>query len=211
MKWDELLARFSTQPLFHTSHLAVFPDAPENILVQLSRWVASGKLAQIRRGWYLIEKPYRTRDVRDAAIANAVLRPSYLSLEWALQYHGMIPEATFQPTSITTGRGTSFEALNRVFLYHHIAPSLFNGYRSYEIAGERIAAAIPEKSLLDLIYIFVQRNRFSILWLESLRLQNLDRFDTALFLEMGASVRKRGFAGILSEAAEHIAAVRESP
>jgi len=211
MRWEDFLERFTAQPLFHTSHPAIFPDPRASVLVQLSRWVKAGKLAPVRRGWYLIENPYRTKEVSDAAIANTVVHPSYLSLEWALQYHGLIPEATFQPTSITTRRGTQFEALNRVFLYHHVAPGFFYGYRSFEIAGERIAAAVPEKALLDLIYLFVQGNSFSILWLEGLRLQNLDRFDVREFRRLGASVKRPGFARTLSEAAEYLAAARRKP
>lgn len=204
MRWADLIGRFAAQPLFHTSHLAVFPDPKASVLVQLSRWVESGKLLQIRRGWYLIEKPFRAREVSDAAIANAVVRPSYLSLEWALQYHALIPEATFQPTSVTTLRGIRFEALDRLFLYHHVARGFFRGYGSYDYGGEKIACASPEKALLDLIYLFVHRNAFSLLWLEGLRLQNLDRFDVGLFRRLGAGVGKPGFARALSKTAESL-------
>ena len=211
MRWEDLLERFGAQPLFHTSHLSVFPDPKASVLVQLSRWVESGKLLQIRRGWYLIEKPYRARDVSDAAIANAVIRPSYLSLEWALQYHALIPEATFQPTSITTLRGIRFEALDRLFLYHHVARGFFHGYGSYDYAGEKIACASPEKALLDLIYLFVQRNAFSLLWLEGLRLQNLDRFDVKELRRQSVGVRKPGFARAVSDAADYLAEARRAP
>jgi len=209
MKWEELLGHFADQPLFNTSHLAVFPDPQSHILVQLSRWVAIGKLAQIRRGWYLIQKPYRTKDVSPGSIANAVVDPSYLSLEWALQFHGMIPEATFHPTSVTTKRGIRFEAIDHVFIYHHLTPSLFRGYLEVLLGGERIVVASPEKALLDLVYIFVHDHPFSLLWLESLRLQNLETFRIAEFRLFSRLVRKPGFAATADQVVDFVRDIQE--
>jgi len=211
MRWEELLNRFAGQPLFHTSHLGIFPDPSRNILVQLSRWVKAGKLVQIRRGWYLIDKPYRTKEISEAAIANAVVHPSYLSLEWALQFHGMIPEAAFHPTSITTRRGIQFESLGHIFLYHHVSPVLFRGYTEAVLAGEKIIVAGPEKALLDHVYLFSLRRSFSTLWLESLRLQNLDRFDLEEFGRLGAFVRKAGFAAVVDVTIKFIKEINSKP
>ncbi len=208
MRWEELLSRFSEQPLFHTSHLGVFPDSRPVVLVQLSRWINAGKLAQLRRGWYLIQKPFRTKELSAAFVANTVVRPSYLSLEWALQYHGMIPDAAFQPTSITTRRGVHFTADDRYFLYHHVSPRFFHGYGSFEYSGERIIIATPEKSLLDHIYIFALRNPFSILWLEGLRLQNLDRFDIEEFRRLSSLVLRPGFSAAVETTAAFLREMR---
>ena len=128
MRWDALLKEFSDRPLFHSSMLRIFDDAPAHIEVQLSRWSRAGKLCRIRRGWYLIEEPYRARDVSEAVIANTVVQPSYLSLEWALGFYGLIPEAIFNPTSITTARGIEFTAKDRGYFYHHVQPAFFAGY-----------------------------------------------------------------------------------
>jgi len=204
MRWEELLGRFANQPLFHTSLLGVFPDPRPSILVQLSRWVNKGKLAQIRRGWYLIEKPYRTKEISAAFIANTVVHPSYLSLEWALQYHGLIPEATFQPTSITTQRGVQFQAVDRIFLYHHVSPKIFHGFVAIEISGEKIVVATPEKALWDRIYINAFQNSFSVAWLKGLRLQNIDRLNLENFRRFGALIHKTGFASAIDGTLEFI-------
>jgi len=204
MRWEDLLTEFSKRPLFHSSMLKIFPDDPHHIQVQLSRWVDAGKLSQIRKEWYLIEKPYRLKEVPPPVIANTVVHPSYLSLEWALQYHGMIPEHVFNPTSITTNRGMRFAAKKNLFIYHHVQPSFFTGYIQKPANGHSLYIAYPEKALMDKIYIFLQRNEFSMDWLKELRLQNLDAFDFERFRSYVNNTRKRGLANAVNKSIECI-------
>ena len=209
MNWESLLSQFSGHPLFPSSLLRTFEDDPRHIQVQISRWVKQNKLIQIRRGWYLIGKPYRTKEVSRALIANTVVQPSYLSLEWALHYHGMIPEAVFQPTSLTTRRGIQFQALDHFFIYHHTLPSFFTGYQRVESAGEKILVAGPEKALLDKIYIFIQTKPFSLEWLKGLRLQNLERLNLNQWPKLAAGSQKPGFALAAKKAMDYIKSRRE--
>ncbi len=209
MNWNAFLTRFADRPLFPSSLLRVGADDPRLLQVQLSRWVRAKKLSQIRRGWYLIEKPYRTREVSDAVIANAVVQPSYLSLDWALQFYGLIPEATFQPTSVTSRRGVRFRATGRLFIYAHVAPAFFTGYARVEAAGEKIVVALPEKALLDKIYLQTRQSRFSVAWLRSLRLRNLRALDPRKMRSLGVLIHKPGFEKILRETLDYIAAERE--
>lgn len=204
MKWKELLMKFADRPLFHSSMLEIFPDDLHHIQVQLSRWVDSGKLSQIRREWYLIEKPYRSKEVPVSVIANSVVHPSYLSLDWALQYYEMIPEYVHNPTSVTTSRGVQFKAQNRLFIYHHVQSSFFLGYTRVESEGYRITIAYPEKALMDKIYLFMRRNKFSIEWLKELRLQNLEEFNIRKFASYLEETRKRGLLEAANLTIEYI-------
>lgn len=193
MEWNDFLKQFAQRPLFHSSMLDIFSDPLSHRQVQLSRWTKAGKLLQFRRGWYLIEKPWRLKDVPPPVIANNVLQPSYLSLDWALQYYEMIPEYVPNPTSITTARGIRFAVQNTLYLYYHVQPSFFKGYKQEEVGGFKIKIAYPEKALLDKIYLFMQGNPFSIQWLEELRLQELDDFDLRLFRSFARGVNKKKF------------------
>ncbi|MEA3420713.1 MAG: hypothetical protein U9Q97_03420 [Acidobacteriota bacterium] len=204
MKWKDFLINFAERPLFHSSMLEIFPDERHHIQVQLSRWVDSGKLSQIRREWYLIEKPYRLKDVPIPVIANKVVHPSYLSLDWALQYYEMIPEYVPNPTSISTGRGVQLIAQDRLFIYHHVQPSFFIGYMRTEFDGHMINVAHPEKALLDKIYLFTQRNKFSLDWLKELRLQNLDGFSFNRFESYLQKANKKGLSKAAESAIQYI-------
>lgn len=204
MIWKDFLFEFAERPLFHSSMLEIFPDNRHHIQVQLSRWVDSGKISQVRREWYLIEKPFRLKEVPIPAIANSVVHPSYLSLDWALQYYEMIPEYVPNPTSITTGRGVQFVAQNRLFIYHHIQPSFFTGYTRLESDGHLINIAHPEKALLDKIYLFIQRNKFSSDWLKELRLQNLDSFDINRFESFSQKASKKGLSNAFKMTIQYV-------
>lgn len=210
MNWENFLKIFSDRPLFHSSMLRVFDDAPAHIEVQLSRWSRAGKLCSIRRGWYLIEEPYRPRDVSEAVIANTVVQPSYLSLEWALGFHGLIPEAVFNPTSITTGRGVEFTVRDRRYFYHHVQPAFFAGYEKAGHGGDVFIIAGPEKALLDKMYIATRIGKFSLDWLRGLRLQNLDIIDEGKLKSLAALVSKPGFSAAVDAAAAYIRETREA-
>jgi predicted transcriptional regulator of viral defense system len=204
MKWEDFLKKFAERPIFHSSMLEIFPDDPHHIQVQLSRWVDSGKLSQIRKEWYLIEKPYRLKEVPPPVIANTVVHPSYLSLEWALQYYGMIPEHVPNPTSITTNRGIRFTAQQTLFLYHHVQSPFFTGYTQTQYNDHALYVASPEKALMDKIYIFLQKNEFSLDWLRELRLQNLDLFDFNRFQSYVNKTRKRGLSKAVKKSVEYL-------
>jgi len=183
MKWSEFLYEFADKPLFHASMLQVFQESQAYLRVQLLRWVDAKKLIQIRRGWYLIAEPYRSRTIPPAVIANRVVAPSYLSLEWALSYHGIIPEETPNPTSVTTARADDFQALGRLFIYRHIKPGYFNGYSKVKLDDHEIMIALQEKALWDKLYLYLRGRKFSVGWLEELRLQNLEDFDLSRWWE----------------------------
>lgn len=204
MKWKDFLDKFANRPFFHSSMLEIFPDKPHHIQIQLSRWVDSGKLDQIRRGWYLIRKPYRSKEVPAPFIANRVVHPSYLSTEWALQYYEMIPEYVPNPTSVTTAPGIQFSSGGTLFIYYHVQPSFFCGYTCKEYYKNNIFVALPEKALMDKIYLFIWQNRYSLEWLKELRLQNMDKFDCQKFLSYTEISQKPGLLKAAQSTVEYI-------
>jgi predicted transcriptional regulator of viral defense system len=151
MKWDALLALLGRLPLLESSMLLAGPDSPAEVRRQISRWVASGRLIQIRRGLYALAPPYARESPSPFAVASRLRGPSYVSLQSAMAYHGVIPESVAMVTSVTTGRPGRMRTPLGDFTYRHLRRSLFWGYR--EIAAGRDQKAFmadPEKALLDL-------------------------------------------------------------
>ena len=204
MNWPEFLGEFAGRPLFHSSMLGIFPDNRAHAQIQLTRWTKAGKIAQIRRGWYLIQRPYRQNEIPLPMIANSVIHPSYLSLEWALQYRQMIPEFVPNLTSLTTSRGTEFIFKDHLFSYHFVQPSLFTGYIREEYEGEPVFIACAEKALFDKIYLFIRKEAFSLEWLKELRLQNLEEFDLARFQSYLERTRRPGLRRAIELASRFI-------
>jgi hypothetical protein len=58
MKFDELLASVSKQPVFETGLLLAGEVDPTDVHRQISRWVQAGRVIQLRRGLYTLADPY---------------------------------------------------------------------------------------------------------------------------------------------------------
>jgi len=80
------------------------------VQARLSRWRSQGKLIQLRRGRYLLSEEHRRFEVADFYIANCLYRPSYVSLQSALEHYDMIPEAVgMAPFVLRSGDLEAFE------------------------------------------------------------------------------------------------------
>ena len=144
---------------------------------QISRWCKTKKLEKLRSGAYILASTYRKKIISPLIAASTIIKPSYLSLEKALEYYGLIPEAVTTYTSVTTKRENTFTNSIGVFQYQHIQPSLFFAYRSLEEQGQSAFIAEPEKALLDTIYL--KKIALTAAYLEQWRLQNLENIDVA--------------------------------
>src|SRR5439155_26692340 len=98
-------------------------------------------------------------------------RPSCVCLQSTLANHRVIPKAVPVVTSVTTGRPRRFRTFLGEFVYRHVHPSLFWGYRQIgHRPGEPIYVASPEKALLDLFHL--TRGKIGQRLLEELRLSS---------------------------------------
>ncbi len=153
MKWRNLLSLLGSVTLFESSMLLAGEDSPAEVRRQISRWLASGRLIQLRRGLYAIAPPHARELPGTLDVASRLQRPSYVSLESALAYHGVIPEAVPVVTSVTTGRPRRFRTPVGDFVYRHLHSSLFWGYQEVGRGpGNPTYVAFPEKALLDLFH-----------------------------------------------------------
>ena len=171
MKFEELLKLLNGEVIFPSSILLAGNVSKNVIRKQLTRWVSSGKLIQLRRGFYAIAQPYRDEQPHPFLVANMIKKASYVSLQSALEYYGIIPEYVPVITSVTTGRTEEIITKAGRFQFKHIKKDLFWGYQEVEVVvGTKIFIALPEKSLLDLIYLTPKSD--SLEYLEEMRLQN---------------------------------------
>ena len=187
MRFDGLLHAVNGQPVIESAMLRAFGEEPKKLAVQLSRWVKSGKLVQLRRGVYLLAKPYRHVTAPLAFVANLLATPSYVSCEYALALHGLIPERTHLVQSVTTGRTAQFDTPIGAFEYRHVAPKRFFGYAETPVEESRALVAHPEKALLDLAY--VSKEELTIPRIEQLRLQDLSRFDLGRLTDLAGRMK----------------------
>lgn len=181
MEFDSLLKLVGDDPVFESALLLAGEVNPQIVRLQLTRWVNSGRIYQLRRGLYAIAPPYQKTQPHPYVVANHLQRASYVSLQSALAFYGLIPETVNITASVTTGRPERVETPLGVFDFRHIQTRLLFGYRMTDLAGQRALVATPEKALLDLIYL--QPGGQTVDYIRELRLQNLDRLDLDLLKE----------------------------
>jgi predicted transcriptional regulator of viral defense system len=176
MDFERLLEIVGDEPVFETSLLLAGDVDPANVQRQLSRWTKAGRLHQLRRGLYAVAPPFRKVKPHPFLVANRMVQPSYVSLQSALAYYGLIPEVVPVTTSVTTGRPNRWDTPLGSYQFRHVKTERFRDYRLLEVSQEQQAfVASPEKALLDLIYL--EPGADSPEYLKELRLQNLEELD----------------------------------
>jgi len=176
MEFNQLLRIVGQEPVFETGLLLAGELDPDYVRRQLSGWVSSGKLWQLRRGLYAVAPPFQKNRPHPFVVANRLAPGSYISLQSALSHYHLIPEYVPTVTSVTTRRPGEWQNPLGRFSYRRIQPQLLFGYEIQTVDQNQQAyiAAAP-KALLDLVYLTPGGD--SLPFLESLRLQNLDQLD----------------------------------
>lgn len=109
-----------------------------------------GELIGLKRGLYVVSPDDTGKNFSLGLVANHIYGPSYVSLEYALRHYGLIPEAVYTVTSITTRHTRSFENSLGRFSYRCVSATWFPIGVTTELEnGVRYMIATPEKALCD--------------------------------------------------------------
>lgn len=112
-----------------------------------------GILTPLKSGYYVYNPLHNNTLISKEIVANILLGPSYVSLDFALWFYGLIPESVYEITSITTKRTKSFETPFGVFSYRQIKKELFNiGLEIQTSKSGNFIIAVKEKALCDKVY-----------------------------------------------------------
>ena len=118
---------------------------------KITRLLREGVVVRVKKGLYVFGDKYRRNPYSKELLANLVYGPSYVSLDYALAYHGLIPERVEALTSVTPSRSRRFSTPVGLFIYRQIPA------RAYEVGmvrvegehGQAFLIASPEKALAD--------------------------------------------------------------
>jgi len=179
MTFEEFLSRYQAVPVIESSSFGLTAANPNQLRFQVSQWRKKGYLHALKRGTYVLDARFRKAEPSPLFIANYLLVPSYLSVEYALSHYSLIPERAVAYTSVTTKRTRRFDNVMGSFAYRTVKPPLFFGYAPMQADGQEFLIALPEKALLDFLYLNSGALSADAAQIESLRLQNLDSLDAA--------------------------------
>ncbi len=143
---------------------------------RLVEWQQKGYIAKLINKWYLftdnkIDEFLMTR------ISNCLVRPSYISLQTALSFHGLIPEGVYTFIAVTPRKTIRYETAYGNFVYRTIKPPLYFGYHVNHAQGVPVLIAEPEKAILDFLYLGSTLN--TIADMDALRI-NRETFDNLI-------------------------------
>ena len=118
---------------------------------RVSSLLRQGDIIRVKKGLYVFNENIRRKPICRELFANLIYGPSYLSLDYALQYHGLIPERVTTLTSVTTGRSRLFDTPLGRFEYRMIPlPAFRTGMDRVALEdGRSFLIAVPEKALAD--------------------------------------------------------------
>ena len=123
----------------------LFPnEKPEAVRTQLHRLIKRGHIFPIKRGLYSFDK----NKIDEFELAGKLYSPSYISLETALNFYGVIPDVPIAVTSVTPTTTKNIKTDIGNYYYSKINNQLFFGY-----SQSPYAIAEKEKALLDYFYI----------------------------------------------------------
>jgi predicted transcriptional regulator of viral defense system len=180
------IQEYAPIPIPHHAMIGLLKDYanPNNKIHQL---VKGGILERVTKGLYIAGPALQAERPDLFLLANQILGPSYVSLESALSYHGLIPERVYTTTSMTTKAARQYTTSLGAFIYTRLSLPYYSfGIRSVKLTKQQtVMMASPEKALLDKIINTAGvefRSRTSVLsYLENdLRadIDNLKQLDT---------------------------------
>ncbi|MDO8668380.1 MAG: hypothetical protein Q7K35_04815 [bacterium] len=120
-------------------------------LRRLNEWQKKNYIKKIRQGFYIFSD-LEINEQTLFIIANRLHEPSYISLEMALSLYGLIPEAVYGITSVTSQKTKALKTPIGDFIYRHARPELLFGYELREHGGHHYRLAEIEKAVLDYLY-----------------------------------------------------------
>ncbi|HAT74101.1 MAG TPA: hypothetical protein DCS08_03780 [Candidatus Moranbacteria bacterium] len=119
---------------------------------RLSEWQKKGYIKKISKGYYIFSDIGINESVL-FIIANKIFEPSYISLEMALSYHGLIPESVYGITSVTSKKTHKLASALGQFNFHHIKSEFMFGYQLVIYQNHNFKIAEIEKAILDYFYV----------------------------------------------------------
>lgn len=170
------LELFTTKTLRDMLRLSV-PQA--TFFSMLKRLTRQNILQKLERDKYMLVG----ESAHDFRIANFLYEPSYISLEAALNFHGVLSQFPYEVASMTTRKPVTKTIDEKTYRYARIKKSLFWGYEP--IQGFLVAQ--PEKALLDLLYLMSKG--LAIVHTDELDTAKLDKMRFTLYVKQFPSMK----------------------
>ncbi|MDB5012065.1 MAG: hypothetical protein JWQ25_267 [Daejeonella sp.] len=208
MEIFQAIQSYSDHPLTHQLLLSLLKDykRPND---KVHTMLNSGIIEAVKKGLYIAGPAVKGNKPVPFLLANHILGPSYVSMDIALSYHGLIPERVYEISSMTIKASRDFKTPIGFFSYTRLPLPYYSfGIQHAKFSDDQYAmVASPEKALFDKVVAtagLILRSKKSALnyLLEDLRIdeENLKQLDTIAMSEWLANAPKNESLSIIINA-----------
>jgi len=122
---------------------------------KINELLRSGVIERVKKGLYVFGREYAQGPIVKETLANLIYGPSCISLEYALAFHGLIPERVETLTSVTPKRDKDFKTPLGSFTYRYLKPEKYPVGIDQVWMDDRhpVLMASPEKALSDYLVL----------------------------------------------------------
>ncbi|WP_337384320.1 type IV toxin-antitoxin system AbiEi family antitoxin domain-containing protein [Prevotella sp.] len=148
---SNILTTLGNIPVTSSVIASLYPDVKTKFakVAQLER---AGEIIRLRRNLFVVNPEETGLPLSSGLIANHLLAPSYVSMQTALRYYGLIPEAVYTIQSMTFKAAKEFNTPVGNYCYYHISRETYPiGITQIKDGNSVYIMATPEKALCDLI------------------------------------------------------------
>lgn len=173
---------------------------------KINELLKSGTIARVKKGLYVFGPESRQAPICKESLANLIYGPSCISMEYALSFHGLIPERVETITSVTPKRDKEFSTPVGRFTYRYLnaAKYPYGIEQKWIDKLHPILIASPEKALCDYVVLndvpeFTNVSSARAFLLQDLRIgqENWSRFDIKSMLRLNAHYNSQNIVRIM--------------
>jgi len=121
----------------------------------LHRAVRAGEILRLKPGLYMIAPKFRKEPPHSFILAAVLHFPSHISLESALAFHGLIPEAVFSVSCVSPSRGRTYRTPAGIFSFYRVSHRFpWAGVRAVKVGQNGWAfIAEPLRAVADMVFV----------------------------------------------------------
>lgn len=195
INYKKILAK-SEVPFFTRQNLEILlGDNRRTLDYRIKALIVDEILLPLKSGAYLNRALYEQQaEPEDMLryIATMMVEPSYISLEYAMAFYGILAESVYTLTLITTKKTRILPNSLMDFAYRNLKPELFFGFEQKAFGNFTYAIATPEKALFDYIYLtplVSKRSMKELLFDSRLNLTRINRLKFEVIVKQSKSVK----------------------
>ncbi len=162
MRFDYLKENTKNLFVLNKNLLRSLENKEDVLDANIKYWLKSGKMIALKKGMYVLKDRFVNEYDKDnflEYLAEQMVQPSYLSVEYVLAKYQILSEPVQNLTLVTTKKTQEIKNNIGVFRYYSITERLFTGYKRKSEDGLIVVEATKAKALFDFLYFRFLKQR----------------------------------------------------